>query len=103
MAETKTQIAATAEEGGVSEGVLQEMERHPVWPMISRLPVTLAVSIPLSGLKVCMLLELRCGQTIRSGWAVTEDVPLKAGAVQIGCGEFEAVEGRMALRLTRFA
>lgn len=79
------------------------MEDHPAWPMIARLPVMLAVSIPLRGFKVCNLLDLRCGQTVESAWASPEDVPLKVGSVQLGCGEFEVVEQRLALRLTSLA
>jgi flagellar motor switch protein FliN/FliY len=79
------------------------MEQHTAWPMIARLPVTLAVNIPLRGLRVRNLLSLHCGQTIESTWAATEDVPLKVGLLQICWGEFEAVEQKMALRLTRLA
>jgi flagellar motor switch protein FliN/FliY len=79
------------------------MEDHPAWPMISRLPATLEVNIPLSGFKVRHLLSLEQGQTVGSEWAVTEDVPLKVGVLQICWGEFEVVEQRMALRLTRLA
>jgi flagellar motor switch protein FliM len=79
------------------------MEEHPAWPMISRLPVMLAVTIPLSGFRVCDLLALVGGQTIESSWAATEDVPLKVGALQVCWGEFEVLERRMALRLTRLA
>jgi hypothetical protein len=79
------------------------MERHPAWPMIARFPTILSVSIPLSGFKVCNLLDLRCGQIIQSVWEATEDVPLKVGALQICWGEFEVVEQQMALRLTRLA
>jgi flagellar motor switch protein FliN/FliY len=79
------------------------MEQHPAWPMISRLPTKLSVTIPLSDFKVCNLLSLRCGQTIASEWATTEDVPVKVGELQICWGEFEVVEERMALRLTRLA
>jgi flagellar motor switch protein FliN/FliY len=79
------------------------MEAHPAWPMISRLPTTLAVSIPLSGFRVCDLLALRSGQTVASVWAATEDVPLRVGQLQICWGEFEVVEQQMALRLTRLA
>jgi hypothetical protein len=38
-----------------------------------------------------------------SAWAETEDVPLKAGALQLCWGEFEVVEQNKALRLTRLA
>lgn len=79
------------------------IEEHAAWPMLARLPVALAVSIPLRGLKVCNLLDLRCGQTIESAWAATEDVPLKVGVLQLCWGEFEVVEQKMALRLTRLA
>jgi flagellar motor switch protein FliN/FliY len=79
------------------------MEAHPAWPMIGRLPVTLGVSIPLRGFKLRDLLELASGQTLASGWAVTEDVPLKTGAVNVCWGEFEVVEQRIAIRMTRLA
>jgi flagellar motor switch protein FliN/FliY len=79
------------------------MEEHRAWPMIGRLPVMLAVNIPLRRFKVCHLLSLRPGQTIASTWPVTEDVPLKVGALQICCGEFEVLEQQMALRITSLA
>jgi flagellar motor switch protein FliM len=79
------------------------MEEHPAWPMISRMPVRLAVSVPLSGFKVRDLLQLACGQTIESAWPTTEDVPLKVGAIQVSWSEFEVVDRHIALRLTRLA
>jgi flagellar motor switch protein FliN/FliY len=85
------------------EQAFRSMEEHPAWPMIACLPVTLAVNIPLRGFRVCDLLNLQPAQTIESAWAVTQDVPLKAGALLTCWGEFEVVEQRMALRLTRLA
>lgn len=79
------------------------MDDHPAWPMISRLPVVLAVSIPLSSFKVRDLLGLRPGETVETAWAAIREVPLKVGEVQVAWGEFEVVEQRMALRLTRLA
>lgn len=79
------------------------MEGHPAWPMMSRLPAMLAVSIPLNRFRVKDLLNLACGQTIESSWPETEDVPLKTGELQLCWGEFEVVEQSMALRLTRLA
>jgi flagellar motor switch protein FliN/FliY len=81
----------------------RSMEDHLAWRMVSRLPVLLAVTIPVTGFKVRDLLELQRGQTIGTAWASVEDVPLKVGAVHISWGEFEVVEQRMALRLTRLA
>lgn len=82
---------------------VRPMEENLAWPMIARLPVMLAVNIPLRGFTVSGLLGLRCGQIVVSAWKSSEDVPLKVGPLQIGWGEFEVVEQRMALRLTRLA
>jgi flagellar motor switch protein FliM len=79
------------------------LEDHAAWPMISRLPVVLSVTIPLRGLKVRDLLSLREGKTVVSGWAVTKDVPLEVGELELCWGEFEIAEQQLALRLTRLA
>ncbi len=42
------------------------IEDHAAWPMISRLPVMLAVTIPVRGFKVRDLLSLRVEQTVSS-------------------------------------
>ncbi len=79
------------------------LEDHVAWPMISNLAVKLEANIPLRGLHVRDLLGLESGQTIESAWAVTEDVPLKVGQVQLCWCEFEVVDRKMSLRLTRLA
>jgi flagellar motor switch protein FliN/FliY len=100
MADANAQMVAVNAAG---EDAARSMEEHHAWPMISHLPVTLGVRIPLHHFKVGDLLKLRSGQTIESRWAVTEDVPLKVGVLPVSRGEFEVVEDRMALRLTRLA
>jgi len=89
--------------GGAGSALLgaHGMEQHPAWPMISRLPVKLSVSVPLDRFRVRDLVGLMPGQTVRSLWAASEDLPLRADTVQLSWGEFEVVEQRMALRLTR--
>ncbi len=82
---------------------VREMEDHAAWPMLSGLAVKLEANIPLRGLHVRDLLALESGQTIESAWAVTEDVPLKVGQVQLCWCEFEVVDRKMSLRLTRLA
>ncbi len=112
MAEANAQMAALSTNGGTETKInsaigtmatsgLRAMEEHPSWPTIARLPVGLGVNIPLRGFRVNHLLGLLRGQTIASQWAVTEDVPLEVGTLRICWGEFEVVEKRLALRLTR--
>jgi len=79
------------------------IEEHPDWLVLSRIPMRLNAGIPLPSFKVKDLLGLRAGQMLHSNWLCTDDVPLKIGAVQLSWSEFEVVEQRMAVRLTRLA
>jgi len=79
------------------------IEEHPDWMLLSRIPMLLTAGIPLPRFRVKDLLGLRAGQILRSNWLSTDDVPLKIGSVQLSWSEFEVVEQRMAIRLTRLA
>jgi len=87
----------------VPMGPLANVEKHSQWPLLARLPLKLLVFIPLPGFKVRTLLALEPGQIISSQWKTSEDVPLTIGGVQLAFNEFEVVEHRMAIRLTRLA
>ena len=82
---------------------MMRIEEHPGWPTLSRLTVAISGEIPLAGFKVKDLLALQPGQVIASGWQETEDVPVKAGRVQVGWSEFEVVDQQLLVRLTRLA
>ena len=82
---------------------LRDVEEHPHWIAIARMPVVLAARVPLTGFKVKDLLQLEAGQLIRSEWSTAEDIPVKIGRVQLAWSEFEVVEDSMAMRLTRLA
>jgi flagellar motor switch/type III secretory pathway protein FliN len=82
---------------------VSRIEEHPSWEMLSQMRVTMRAEISLHRFKVRDLLALAEGQVFESLSPDTEDVPLKIGQVQLGWGEFEVVEQRMALRLTRLA
>jgi flagellar motor switch protein FliN/FliY len=79
------------------------IEEHRDWMLLSRLPMVLTAGVPLPKFRVKDLLGLKAGQTIPSVWLCTDDIPLRIGAVQLGWSEFEVVEKRMAIRLTRLA
>jgi flagellar motor switch protein FliN/FliY len=82
---------------------MANVEDHPAWPTLSRLPVTMTAQVALSRFKVRNLLGLTPGQVFETVSPDTEDVPLLAGGVQLGWTEFEVVEQKIALRLTRLA
>ena len=109
---SEMQIAAPSVAAEVAEKVdlgeatpavpwMARIEQHRAWSMLSQLPVVMSAEIPLSRFRVKDLLALTEGQVFETAWPDTEDVPLKAAEVQIGWTEFEVVEQKIALRLTR--
>ncbi|MFP5235598.1 MAG: FliM/FliN family flagellar motor C-terminal domain-containing protein [Acidobacteriota bacterium] len=67
------------------------------------LPVEVEVGVPVREFRVRHLLALVPGQVIESQWSHVEDVPLGAGKVQLAWSEFEVLDAKMAVRLTRLA
>jgi flagellar motor switch/type III secretory pathway protein FliN len=80
----------------------QKTKFHPGSP-VTRLPVELDVSVPVRDFRVRDLLSLVQGQLIESQWGHGEDLPLNSGAVQMAWTEFEVVDTRLAVRITRLA
>jgi flagellar motor switch/type III secretory pathway protein FliN len=72
-------------------------------PLIARLPVELDVAVPVRNFKVRNLIALTQGQLIESQWGGGGDVPLAAREVQLAWCEFEVIETRLAVRVTRLA
>jgi flagellar motor switch protein FliN/FliY len=104
--EIPDQLTATRErDPGVVDGLkapwMSKIEEHPAWPKLCRLDLMLAVEIPLPRFKVQDLLRLAEGQVFESTFPDTEDVPLRVGDIQLGWTEFEVVDQKIALRLTR--
>jgi flagellar motor switch protein FliN/FliY len=69
--------------------------------LAGRLPVEVDVAIPLRGFRVRNLLALDTGTVVASQWVQGEDVPLGSGDVQLAWSEFEVVDTKLAVRLTR--
>lgn len=105
MAHSTATMATGLEAEEIVPGIawMARIEEHPAWPVLSRLLVTMAAKVPLSRFRVQDLLGLAEGQVFESTSSDTEDVPLKVGDVQLGWTEFEVVEQKIALRLTRLA
>jgi hypothetical protein len=80
---------------------MPRIEEHPSWKTFAQLRVTMRAGVTLNHFKVLHLLSLKEGQVFESVSPDTEDVPLMVGKVQLGWSEFEIVDQRMALRLTR--
>jgi hypothetical protein len=80
---------------------IMRIEEHSSWETLAQLRMTIRVGVPLKYFRVRDLLAIESGQVFESLSSSTEDVPVTIGQVQIGWSEFEVVDMRMALRLTR--
>jgi flagellar motor switch/type III secretory pathway protein FliN len=98
-------LMANMRETGVVPEIpwMARIEEHAAWPILLRLPITLTARISLSRFNVRDLLRLEVGQVVESRWPETEDVPLMVGQVKLGWCEFEVVEKKIGVRLTRLA
>lgn len=94
-------IAPTAETDPATG--LDQLEQHPNWPALSRLPMRVSASVPCTRFRIADLLVLAPGQVIETAWPSSQEVQLRMGSVQVFWTEFEVVEQRLALRLTRLA
>jgi len=72
-------------------------------PRLAFLPVELDVAVPVPGFMVRNLLALEAGQVIETHWAHGGDMPLAARDTQLAWSEFEVVESKLAVRITRLA
>ena len=72
-------------------------------PLVARLPVELDVAVPVREFRVRHLLALEPGTVIESQWNHGNDLPLAAGEVTLAWTEFEVIETRLGVRVTRLA
>ncbi|QNI34158.1 FliM/FliN family flagellar motor switch protein [Alloacidobacterium dinghuense] len=69
--------------------------------LAAKLPLQLDLRLPLPSFRVQNLLSLEKGQVIESAWPHTEDLPLWSGGVHLVWTEFEVVDQKLAVRVTR--
>ena len=68
---------------------------------VSRLPVEIDVAVPIRNFRVRDLLTLSEGTVIASQWIQGDDMPLAAPGAQLAWTEFEVIDRRLAVRITR--
>lgn len=94
--------SALALAGTPAVGSLQ-IETHAKWPLLARVCLDVGVSVPLSHFKIRDLVHLAPGSLLCSQWAAASDVPLTVGQAHLSWAEFELVNNRLAVRITRLA
>lgn len=70
---------------------------------MSVLPMQLDVTIPVPRFRVQDLLALEENAILESRWPHADDLPIWCGGVQLVWSEFEVIEEKLAVRITRLA
>ena len=84
-----------------SQHITEKEDESTFSPRVMRLPVELDVIVPVEDFRVRHLLALAPKQLIESRWGSGNDLPLAAGDVRLAWAEFEVVDTRLAVRVTR--
>ncbi len=82
---------------------MSQIETHPAWELLAALTLRLQAGVSVPHFKVKHLLGLSIGAVLETAWGNEADVPLKCGEVQLGWAEFEVVDRRLAVRITKLA
>ena len=80
---------------------MMRIEEHPSWKTLEQVQVTIRACVEIGNFRVGDLLTLKKGQVFETVASAAEDVSVKIGQVQLGWSEFEVLDQKMALRLTR--
>jgi flagellar motor switch/type III secretory pathway protein FliN len=67
----------------------------------AQIPIEIDVAVPIRKFRVRNLLALMTGQVIGTEWLEGEDLPLGARGAQLAWTEFEVIDQKLAVRITR--
>lgn len=65
------------------------------------IPIELDVAVPIKRFRVRNLISLAAGTVIESEWTEGADMPLGARGAQLAWSEFEVIDQKLAVRITR--
>jgi flagellar motor switch protein FliN/FliY len=68
---------------------------------LGRMPLQLDVMVPIPRFRVEDLLALEKGRVLETAWVDGDDLPVRGGGIQLVWSEFEVVEQKLAVRVTR--
>jgi flagellar motor switch/type III secretory pathway protein FliN len=74
-----------------------------LWGPMLELPCALALELAIPDFTVADLLRLQQGDLLDTGWAQSEDVPVRINDELIAWAEFEAIDGSLGMRVTEWA
>lgn len=107
--DSKTEPATNASSALLLPGEANAADaaRNPAPKLLSEasplagLPMQLDVTVPIPSFRVQDLLALEKGAVLESRWTHSDDVPVWCGGVQLVWSEFEVIDRKLAVRVTR--
>jgi flagellar motor switch/type III secretory pathway protein FliN len=72
------------------------------WGPMLELPCDLALELAIPDFTVADLLRLQQGDLLDTGWAQSEDVPVRINDQLVAWAEFEAIDGSLGMRITEW-
>ncbi len=81
--------------------LLNERDSRVLDSAVSRIPIEIDVAVPVKGFRVRNLLALAVGDVIASQWLHCDDLPLGGRGAQLAWAEFEVIDEKLAVRITR--
>ena len=95
------EIAAEAALGEEPQSELNASKRMTLNAATARVPVEIDVAVPIRNFRIRNLLALARGQVLTTDWVEGEDMPLGARGAQLAWTEFEVIDQKLAVRITR--
>jgi flagellar motor switch protein FliN/FliY len=105
-ADAGSALLLQADHPGAPDGSMKEPAPPSLRPFadespLAGLPMQLDVTVPIPGFRVQDLLGLEKDAVLETRWPQADDVPVWCGGVQLVWSEFEVVDRKLAVRVTR--
>ncbi len=100
LATSAVGTAALQIHGSVQDGASEELPRDK---RLDRLPMQLDVMVKVRSFRVEDLLAIEKGSIVETMHEHSQDVPVRCGGALLAWAEFEVLEQKLAVRMTRLA
>ncbi|HEX6881150.1 MAG TPA: FliM/FliN family flagellar motor C-terminal domain-containing protein [Terriglobales bacterium] len=79
------------------------LQNPQLWGPMLDLPCDLTLELPIPAFTVADLLRMQPDTVLDTKWDQGEDVPVRINGEIVAWAEFEAIAGRLGLRITEWA
>lgn len=96
-------LLAPTQQNSSAENEAAAAMRRAIEERVAKAPLQLEIRLPIHGMRVKDVLGLRKGAVFETAWPADEDLPGDCAGVQLVWTEFEVIDKKLAVRVTRLA